>query len=537
MRYFIGLPAALLLWMTAMVGCVSERPITIELDPDVRVPEKSVVIFFADGLDKYRLLELVEQGQLPHIRETFIEGGVGIDYAMSSMPSITYPNCSAMITGRFPGHHDILGNFWFDRYSLQCRYYMTYPTYRTVNEHLAVPTVYDMLADHFTLNIQGHTRRGVTQTIDNENMFAWAWVTGRYIHADRYVGVCMEEAAQMANIVKRWPTVLMTYYPGVDEVGHRFGPSSQEYTLALQNIDGVVGRVTKAMADAGLADSTYYVLIADHGMAPVEADRQLDLIDWLKREKKMKVRTTPIDEPEYFKRYKIMQGYDAVANVDAGRVAMVHLRGPMDWSERPRPVAVEAWLRTRPAVLDQPAVGAALYRLGRNRVVALTRQGRAVIERRTADEGIKTYRVAEYEGDPLGYRANPHVMAMIEAGWHASREWLRATCRLEFPDFVPQVVEMFDSPRTADVVLLAADGWSLYCGEMAGHGSISQRDMRIPMYFTGRQLPRGTTLPQARLVDLVPTVLGLLDEAQRLDYYPPIDGIDLSSELKSAQEK
>jgi hypothetical protein len=518
-----------------LLGCVSERPIHIRLDEDVHRPEKSVVIFLPDGMDAYRMHDLAAQGRLPNIKRVFMEGGVGVRHAVSSMPSITYPNCSSVITGRFPGHHDIMGNFWFDRQELISRDYMTYGTYRTVNVHMIQPTLYDILSGHFTLNIQGHTRRGVTQTIDNENMFAWAWVTGRYIQADRYVGVCFEEAAMIANRVNRWPSVIMTYYPGVDEVGHVSGPGSGEYASALENIDGVVGRVTEAFEEAGLSDSTYYVLLADHGMAPIQRDQQMDLRVWLRKKRGMRLLTSPLSLENYVDRYEKMKEYDAVVAVESARVARIYLQGEHGWSFTPSSEEVAEWIEAEPAIPDLPAVDLALYQVNEDAVGVVSARGRALIERRRVGKQYE-YRIAEYKGDPLDYKSHSLILKMMNSDWHRSRDWLRATAHVSYPDFVPQAVEMFDSPRAGEVVLFAADGWALNEGEKGGHGSIAQRDMRIPMYFAGPDLPRGAEIPYGRLVDVTPTILGLLEESHRLEDYPPVDGVNMENRLRNASE-
>jgi len=183
-----------------------------------------------------------------------------------------------------------------------------------------------------------------------------------------------------------------------------------------------------------------------------------------------------------------------------------------------------------------PAVQVALARAGPDRVRVLARGGTAIVERRRDGEA-NHYRIAEYEGDPLEYLHDPGVASFMEAGWHTSREWLVATARARFPDFVPQVIEMFDSPRTGDVVLMAAAGWAFYEGEVGGHGSCLARDMRISLFFAGPDLPRGAAIPCGRLVDVMPTVVGLLGEQDRLDRISPIDGVNLADQLRRAEPR
>lgn len=515
-------------------GCRPDPAIHIRLNDDVEVPARSVVIFFPDGMDVQRTEELLAEGRLPNIRKRFVEGGVRVKTAMSCLPTVTYPNCSSLITGVFPGHHGILGNFWFERSTLTCRDYMTIPTYRTVNGHLRHDTLYHILSDHFTVSIQNHTRNGVSFAIDREVGFVWSLASGGYWYADRRVANRLNQIADVANLVKRWPTVLMTYYPGVDSVGHIYGTNSPEYATVLENIDVVVGRVTKAFEEAGLADRTYYVLVADHGMVPISPGHDFGLIRWLKKQRGLRVRTTTIPENMDFPtRFKRMEPYDAVATVDAGRVGMIHLKGQHNWLQRPGPPELVAWANSPPALHELPAVEIVAMRDGEDRVRAWSRRGSVTVER-SGPLTDEKYRVRTYEGDPLGYRDDPKAGALMDEGWHGSREWLAATMDTRCPDFVPQIIEMFDSPRTGDLVVFAADDWLLYEGEKAGHGSCLSRDIHIPLFFAGPDLPHGGVVPHGRLVDVTPTIVGLLGEADRLNDIEPLDGINLTDQLRQA---
>lgn len=531
-RHAIGRPVwvgvTVLLW-GLLSGCVS---LDVRLAESVERPPRSVVVFLADGMDVQRMDELVAEGRLPNIRERFIENGVRVRHAFSSLPTSTYPNRSSLLTGRFPGHHQIPGNFWFDRRTLECRDYMTLATYRTVNHHLAVPTLYEWLADHFTVSIAHHTYRGATESIDGARGFFWAWALGRYEMADSRVSTAMGEVIRRANRVGRWPSVLMTYYPGVDEIGHRFGTYSSRYADALVNIDRIVGEIADRLERSGLTESTTYVLMADHGMVP--AKQSIDVLDWIGAMRKVRIRRHSIEARAYVDRWERMSNYDAVGGVDAGRVAMVHLRGRRGWPYRPDPREVLDFIKAQPPLHELPAVQMVLLRDGRDRVRIVSRNGTAVVERRI-EKSEKQYRLAEYEGDPLEYLGDETLAAFVRAGWHASRDWLAATATSQFPDSVPQAVELFDSPRAGDMVIMSADDWLLYRrGEVAGHGSCLARDMRILLFFAGPDLPKGGRIDHARLVDIAPTILGLLGEASRLETVPDIDGVNLADELLRA---
>lgn len=518
--------------LAVTTGC--QDSLRFRLNADVQVPARSVIVFFPDGMDLTCFNAMVAAGELPNIRRVFVDGGVQVHNAVTGLPSITQPNCTSTLTGVYPGHHGIMGNFWFDRDRLLTRYYVSFETYRTASEHFIAPTLYEILYDHFTVNIQHHTRRGVTETIDNNPQFVMAWLLSRWLYADDYAGLSFREIPPLANRSKRWPSVVMTYYPAVDEVGHRYGSDSSQYGEALRGIDSTVGRITTAVEQAGLADRTYYVLITDHSHVPTHQHHS-DLRRFIRKDRGLRLRSDPLTAIDYLGRLKELEKYDVVGGVDEDRAVMFHLRGKAGWQQRPDDAEVEDWVKAPPALTDVPGVRFAVVRAGPDRAHVLARDGSAFVERRVND-GRREYRLVAERGDPLQYRDHPDLAAFAAAGWHGSREWLAATVDAEDPDFVAQVVEMLDSPHTGDVVLFASNGWSFDPVQQGGHGSCTAHDMKIPLFFAGADLPKGATIGPGRNVDVTPTIIGLLGEHERLSKYA-LDGIDLSLELKRAKPR
>lgn len=514
LRYLVWPFAVVLLVVT--IGCVPDRAPFVTLSDNVQLPERSVVIFFVDGLDCTRLHELIDDGKLPNIKNRFVEGGVAVERAVSSLPSVTYPNASTMLTGLYPGHHGILGNAWFDRSTTEFRDYRSLVTYLKVNQDLVSPTLYDLLGDELTVSVQNHTRRGASVVLENSFGFQAAYVLKLFSNANCRVAACFESVVRLANREKRWPAVTLMYFFGVDEIGHRRGVCSRSYEQAVLDMDRCLGWIAGGIDGAGLADSTYLVLVSDHGMAPCESHKKFAPANWLAAVRQMRIQSAKTDK------------CDAVVIVDGGRVANIHLRGRHGWRIRPEPREVLDWIGTEPKLHELPSVALIAMRDGPNRVCALSSKGSAVIERRFGPTG-RAYRVADHTGNPL-------CVPSLDAAWRTSEQWLAATASSAMPDLIPQLVELFDSPRTGDVVLFAEQGWAFERGNRSGHGSCLARDMRIPMYFAGPDLPAGKIIPHARLVDLMPTILGLLGKADRLDDIDPVDGINRAEQLRHPSE-
>jgi arylsulfatase A-like enzyme len=536
-----------------LAGCsVTTGRIDLNLGQHVRLPQRAVVLFLVDGLDSRRMEELIAQGRMPNIARRFMAEGVCVENAVSSMPAITYPNLVSLVTGVFPGHHGIVGNQWYDRDDALIRDYMTTSTYLTAEADFSRPTIYEILGDRFTANIQCPVRRGAKRTADNTVLTGLDWFFDTCVLVDARVGSDLGWAAATANEAGHWPTLLMHYFPAVDEIGHRYGRLSTPYTTALINIDRQIGRVMDAIDKSPLAGRTSFVLTSDHGHVMIGPDRICDIGGYL-RHHGLRVRDSIVTTGDRDHRDGELGQVDAVINTGAFRRCLIYLRGAGGWSDAPSPVQIDAIVgmgrQSASRLVDQPGIAVICVRAGSDAVRICTRSGTAIVERRL-HEGTKQYRiyadhpdsslepdsVAMVEsgavGDPLGYSEDPGLTSFISAGWHASREWLCQTAKTRFPDFVPQIVEMFDSRRSGDIVLFADEDWSFSQNGSGGHGSALWTDMRIPMLFAGAGIARGQSIPAARLVDVAPTVLDLIGESAMLDGRVEFDGVSLAAQLR-----
>jgi hypothetical protein len=482
------------------------------------VAPRSVVLFFVDGLSITTLQRMDRQGRVPHIRRVFLEGGVGATNAVCSLPSITYPNAVSLITGRFPGGHGILGNQWFDRNEARLPGYIHADSYRSVNNHFTSRTVYDLLDEEFTVNVQCHTRRGVDVTIDNWPKTGADWLLHRFSRTDFRVGRTVQDVIRLAERRKAWPVLQTYYFPGVDEIGHRNGPEAEAYEAAIEVADASIGRICDAVQRTAAGSSTYYVLMSDHGMVATPPTQTWDLRQWLDDHTDLKIHQGRLTSPWTWFRRWVLNRKDAVLVVGADRRAHLHLRGPQRW-DQPAPRKRIVDLATQLA--QQEAVEIALIRDGDNRVKVLESGSSGVVERRRQD-GRWEY----------GWSPGPtHPLQ-----WATSQEWLQRSAASERPDFVPQVSHLMDSPRSGDVVLMASRDHSFAEAWPGGHGSCLSVDMRIPFFVSGPDLaPRGR-IASARLVDIMPTILDFLGVGHRLQGLE-IDGRSLVQDLRQAVDR
>lgn len=523
-------------WILGAVGCQGELPLRLKLPRYVQRPERAAVVYFVDGMDQSRLRDLLDAGELPNIQRRFVEGGVEAT-AIVSLPPITYPNTASLLTGLGPARHGIVGNSWFDPEQMIHRDYRDEETYQLSNSDLRGQTIFELLGDQFTVNVQCHTRRGAKISFDNRVTNGIDYVMKDFISIDRRTGRTLEDVARAARRAGRWPTLIWFYFPGVDEIGHHDGVTSERYAEALRNVDAQIGRTWSALEQAGLASQTYFALVTDHGHVPSRPEKTLELAEWIEDERHMRV--LRVDREEDLESDEIIDRYHAIAMIGADRCCALHLRSNEGWGFPASTEHIESVVfggSRSASLLDQPAIGLVCLRGPANKVRVLATRGQAVIERRGEGRNAEyLYTVPAGGADPLGYLESPAVRAFVETGWRRGREWLTATIDTDYPDFVPQIAELMQSPRSGDVILFAASDWTFRENGHGGHGSALARDARVAFYFAGPGLPAGARTRPARVVDVMPTLLDLLGESARLEQAGAIDGVSIAPALRAAR--
>jgi arylsulfatase A-like enzyme len=531
---------ALALACLAAAGCGGAQPLVLRVSPEVKRPEKSVVLFFGDGMDERVMDRMLAAGELPNIKRVFVEGGVRVRNAIGCIPAMTYPNTVALLTGRFPGHTGVTANQRFDRSDLSWTDYITAEAYQRVNQDFHCPTIFETLPEYFTISVQCPTHRGATHSFDNQIETGFGWWLGIHISVDAFVGSCIELVGPAADRVGRWPELITFYFPGLDETAHQYGPDSDLYRQAMVNIDTQVRRVTDALESADLLDRTCLVIVSDHGQLSSRDMRTFDLVAWIAKTRALRIHGGPIPGVDYISRREALDGIDVVAVDGAHRRLAFHLRGPADWKRRPSDDEIARFLDPdgpdgpKPALADLSCVELVCVRDGRDAVRVLSPRGAARIERRVGDS-TTLYRIDPPRpgSDPLKLLDDPALAAFAAEGWHASRRWLTATATGEHPDFVPQIAEFFDAANAGDVVVFAAEEYVLATATLGVHGSCRAEDLRIPLFFAGTDMPRGATIEVGRIVDVMPTIVEWLDGAERAGELT-FDGRSLLQELRAA---
>lgn len=204
--------------------------------------------------------DYVEKFNAPNFKD-FIKNGVAAEAMIPSFPSKTFPNHYTLVTGLYPGHHNLVDNSFYDR-ELEERYSIGN---RSVVEN---PAFYGGLP--------------LWQLVQKNGMksASYFWVGSEapiqgsfpdYYHI--YNGDIQNDERISAVIdwlklpEKERPHFVSLYFSLVDSQGHATGPNAKETGEAVLEADRLLGLLMTRLKEVELPVNV--IVTSDHGMNEV----------------------------------------------------------------------------------------------------------------------------------------------------------------------------------------------------------------------------------------------------------------------------
>ncbi len=255
----------------------------------VPAAERLVVLISVDGLASYFLDD--PKAEMPTIRQMAAEGAHAGRMRVS-MPTVTWPNHTTLVTGVPPGKHGVLNNTYWDRAKNISVPLIPDPLFNK-DEIVKVPTIYDAAkqAGLKTGGIIWPASRGA-KTLDwtvpdvFSNSLFQTYGTSSLLAEFREAKIPyeMQETwckqanggeprdrmyAQMAaHVIRRHqPNLLLLHLIEVDHVNHGKGPRSPESYHAVEFDDARVKEVWEAAKEIFPGKATV-IVTSDHGFMP-----------------------------------------------------------------------------------------------------------------------------------------------------------------------------------------------------------------------------------------------------------------------------
>ncbi|MCB0879802.1 MAG: alkaline phosphatase family protein [Thermoleophilia bacterium] len=253
------------------------------------------VVFAIDGLSQTVLLDEIKKGNLPNLARLVARGTLFRNGTLSEYPNVTWANHNTLVTGAAPGHSGIVNNSWYDR-ETQTEQLITDGGFKNVLRtgrliDPQVETLYEAVersfADARTVAINQPSGRGadisVLDLVGVGGILRHIAKIGVEYLKDRRVsdreyeslegwkGEAIKDSFASALGQALWgakdvPKLGVFEFTLVDNRGHLVGPHTEDARRALREVDRKIGKVLDTIEKRGIADSTAFVLTADHGM-------------------------------------------------------------------------------------------------------------------------------------------------------------------------------------------------------------------------------------------------------------------------------
>jgi predicted AlkP superfamily pyrophosphatase or phosphodiesterase len=271
--------AAILVAAMSLQACVADTPppqgVAIASEParaETRAPVTILV-----SIDGFRP-DYLDRGATPNLNAL---AAAGISAAMRpSYPSKTFPNHWTLVTGLRPDRTGIVANKMLDASRPGDTFTMASddPFWWNAAEPIWVT------AEKAGIRTATAFWPGSNVAWGGERAKEWPnpmtggtrpedWLQFNQALSDR----------QRVDIVVDWlrrpavtrPRFVTLYFDEVDTAGHLYGPADPRTTAAVADVDKAIGRLRDQLA--GLGQPVDFVIVADHGMAPISQDRLIRL--------------------------------------------------------------------------------------------------------------------------------------------------------------------------------------------------------------------------------------------------------------------
>lgn len=251
--------------LLSTVGCAA-RP------PQPTQPGRNFVIWIS--VDALRH-DYVGRYQPPFLSRLAHEGAF-TDQLIPIFPSLTFPSHLAEACGVPVDQHGIPGNAYYDtashqKYSSppQAKLLKAEPIWITAPRQGVRTAVDDWPVSHQQQDLSGPRSDYFNQAYDKD--------CDDEVRLDRLVALLQQDVPRDGRPLR----LAMTYVVRLDEVGHKYGPDSEELRHALLRVDDAleefVRRATSWFArNATPSDELYVLITTDHGMTNVRTQANLE---------------------------------------------------------------------------------------------------------------------------------------------------------------------------------------------------------------------------------------------------------------------
>ena len=222
--------------------------------------------------------DYLQRGVTPTLAGLISEGAFAAQGMQPSFPSVTFPNHYTMVTGLTPDHHGIVNNTMVDPEIPDVLFTLSNPLALGDRRWWDQATPLWVSAQRQGLRSATMFWPGSETDIQGVRPGDWRAYDAR-LSPEKRVDTVLE---WMERPDATRPDLVTLYFETVDRAGHAYGPQGEQTTAAVAGIDRALSRLIEGLKARGRYAQSNLVIVSDHGMAPLSAQRVVlidDLLD------------------------------------------------------------------------------------------------------------------------------------------------------------------------------------------------------------------------------------------------------------------
>ncbi len=458
---------------------------------EIQEQKVSVTYFLIDGLSNEVFLKLLNQGELPNIKQ-LMDQGLYYENCVSSFPTVTGYGYYPFITGHDATKSGIMGLRWISRFprkinrALGKRNYIG-QTARQMSDDLDPypPTVFELCKDDYSWSIQSYASRGVKKSVLKKvdytktkicNLIGYDGINKWKEYESMIMKTSIDELLKHKTRIQ-WITLTST-----DGSSHYHGFKEDIYSGFLKHIDTLIGDYVKASKK--LNEKRIFCVISDHGIEDVKKN----IVLGTEMAQKYGFSSYINGGVFYFKRklsngFHSFKNYNLLSSVHGNGCASIHIR-PLHkkWKERTTyselthyRLASGKEIDVIQAMVEIEGVEFVMVRGEEPNTVEIhCLVGVATIH--SNKEGYYTYSLKSGI-DPLGY-----PQSLFNVPLH-DQVWLEKTIDFKYPYAPPRLWNYVNNPsgNAGDLVVTSLPHYDFDLFNFATHGGIRRDHSVVPM--------------------------------------------------------
>jgi predicted AlkP superfamily pyrophosphatase or phosphodiesterase len=202
--------------------------------------------------------------------------GVKATGLQPSFPSKTFPNHYSIVTGLYPGNHELISNSFYAPDIKQ--YYSIRDRSKVENGKFYKGEPIWVTAEAQRVKTGSYFWVGSEAKIKGYQPTYWKLYDHKFPYYQRVDSIIN----WLNKPYSERPKLITWYLDKADGVGHKHGPDSKELANTIPMLDSVIGYFLQQTNMLDIKDSINFIIVSDHGMQTIDTQKVVYLDSYIK---------------------------------------------------------------------------------------------------------------------------------------------------------------------------------------------------------------------------------------------------------------